>query len=100
MILYIFVIGKMFFDESKGNNGVLEEYRKLNFFWYKIKKNVLEECRVFILWCFKYDFLEWLDIYDVFGCLWFKMGIMVENFENVGIEGLKLIMEKVEIIER
>lgn len=100
VILYIFVTGKMPFDESKGNHGVLEEHRKLNFPWHKIKKNVSEECRALILWCFKYDFSERPDIYDVLGCLWFKMGILVENPENAGIEGSKPITEKAETTER
>ncbi|KAK3611336.1 hypothetical protein CHS0354_029988 [Potamilus streckersoni] len=42
VILYIFITGKMPFDESKGNHGVLEEQRKLNFPWHKFR-NVTSE---------------------------------------------------------
>ncbi|XP_061165692.1 testis-specific serine/threonine-protein kinase 1-like [Saccostrea echinata] len=93
VILYIFVTGKMPFDESKGNHGVLEEHKRLNFPWHKIKKNVSEECRALILWCFKYDFSQRPDVYDVLGCIWFKMGI---NPETTGMEGPRPITEKAE----
>ncbi|XP_048736837.2 testis-specific serine/threonine-protein kinase 4-like [Ostrea edulis] len=96
VILYIFVTGKMPFDESKGNHGVLEEHRKLNFPWHKIKKNVSEECRALILWCFKYSFSERPDIHDVLGCTWLKAGAKMENPENASIEGPKPITRKAE----
>lgn len=38
VILYIFVTGKMPFDESRGNSGVLDEQKKLEFPWQKYKK--------------------------------------------------------------
>ena len=38
VILYIFVTGKMPFDESRGNSGVLEEQQKLEFPWQRYKK--------------------------------------------------------------
>lgn len=41
VILYIFVTGKMPFDESRGNSGVLEEQRRLEFPWQKYKKVII-----------------------------------------------------------
>lgn len=87
VILYIFVTGKMPFDESKGNHGVLEEHRKLNFPWQKFKKNVSEECRGLILWLFQYSYAERPDIYDVLGYSWFRTDVPVEKPEEAGIEG-------------
>nr|AMY26492.1 testis-specific serine/threonine kinase [Atrina pectinata] len=94
VILYIFVTGKMPFDESKGNHGVLEEHRKLNFPWHKLKRNVSEECKSLILWLFKYDYNERPDIYEVLGSPFFKMDVKVENPEAAGIEGSVPLTEK------
>jgi serine kinase len=43
VILYIFITGKMPFDESRGNAGVLEEQRRLEFPWRKYKKVTPDE---------------------------------------------------------
>ena len=91
VILYIFVTGKMPFDESKGNHGVLEEHRKLNFPWHKLRRSVSDECKALILWCFKYDYNERPDIYDLLGSTWFKMDaktkVPVQNSDIASIEG-------------
>lgn len=52
VILYIFITGKMPYDESKGNHGVLEEQKKLNFPWHKFKY-VTPENKSLILWLFQ-----------------------------------------------
>ena len=57
VILYIFVTGKMPFDESKGNHGVLEEQKKLSFPWHKFKYVTQDEKQV-ILWLFHPDYSE------------------------------------------
>lgn len=43
VVLYIFITGKMPFDESRGNAGVLEEQRRLEFPWRKYRKVTPEE---------------------------------------------------------
>ncbi|XP_069115810.1 testis-specific serine/threonine-protein kinase 3-like [Argopecten irradians] len=70
VILYILVTGKMPFDESKGNRGVLEEQRNLNFPWQKFKKPVSEECQSLILWMFRYDYNDRPDIYGLLHHSW------------------------------
>lgn len=86
VILYIFVTGKMPFDESKGNQGVLEEHKRLNFPWQKFKKNVSDECRSLILWLFSYDYKGRPDIYELLGSPWFKQDVKIRP-ENVKMEG-------------
>lgn len=72
VILYILVTGKMPFDESKGNQGVLEEQRNLNFPWQKFKKPVSESCQSLILWMFRYDYGDRPDVYEVLEHRWQK----------------------------
>ncbi|KAL4237520.1 hypothetical protein ACF0H5_002234 [Mactra antiquata] len=52
VILYIFITGKMPYDESKGNHGVLEEQKKLNFPWHKFKYATVD-IKTMILWLFQ-----------------------------------------------
>ena len=69
VILYIFVTGKMPFDESKGNHGVLEEQKKLNFPWHKFK-NVTPEGKSLILWLFQANYQDRPDIHIVMSTEW------------------------------
>lgn len=93
VILYIFVTGKMPYDESKGNQGVLEEHKRLNFPWQKFKKNVSDDCRCLILWLFSYDYKDRPDIYELLGSPWFKQDVKIRP-ENVKMEGASRKSEK------
>jgi serine kinase len=93
VILYIFVTGKMPFDESKGNSGILEEHKRLNFPWQKFKKNVSDECRSLILWSFMFEYKDRPDIYELLGSEWFKQDVNIRP-ENVKTEGASRKVKK------
>ena len=78
VILYIFVTGKMPFDESKGNHGVLEEQKKLNFPWHKFK-NVTPEGKSLILWLFQSNYQERPDIHIVMSTEWMLEDVVEED---------------------
>jgi len=71
VILYIFVTGKMPFDESRGNSGVLEEQKKLEFPWQKYKKVTAEE-KSLVLKLFTNDFQLRPDINRVVRNRWME----------------------------
>ncbi|XP_064600781.1 testis-specific serine/threonine-protein kinase 3-like [Liolophura sinensis] len=71
VIIYIFVTGKMPFDESRGNKGVLEEHKKLDFPWHRLKR-ISKECKELINFIFQFDFRERPCVKAVNGHHWFK----------------------------
>ncbi|ESP02904.1 hypothetical protein LOTGIDRAFT_65840, partial [Lottia gigantea] len=71
VIIYIFITGKMPYDESKGNSGVLEEQRALDFPWHKYKK-VTDDSKAVVMWLFANDFRTRPTIHDIMGCHWIK----------------------------
>ncbi|PVD26799.1 hypothetical protein C0Q70_14478 [Pomacea canaliculata] len=71
VVLYIFITGKMPFDESRGNAGVLEEQRRLEFPWRKYRKVTPEE-RDLVMRLFTFDFRLRPDIYAVLSTPWMK----------------------------
>ncbi|WAR20101.1 TSSK2-like protein [Mya arenaria] len=75
VILYIFITGKMPFDESKGNTGVLEEQRKLNFPWQKFRY-VTPEVKAIILTLFKSSYTERPGIDDVMDLTWISADLI------------------------
>lgn len=81
VILYIFITGKMPYDEGKGNRGVLEEQKSLNFPWQKFKY-VTPEITNVINWLFKNDYKERPDIKDVMTNAWVDR----DNTENTDVE--------------
>nr|KAI8747118.1 testis-specific serine/threonine-protein kinase 3-like [Biomphalaria glabrata] len=78
VILYIFVTGKMPFDESRGNSGVLEEQKKLEFPWQKYKKVTSEE-RALVLKLFTHDFGARPDIQRVMRTRWMESANQIES---------------------
>ncbi|XP_046579892.1 testis-specific serine/threonine-protein kinase 2-like [Haliotis rubra] len=88
VILYIFITGKMPFDESKGNSGVLDEQRRLDFPWQKYKK-VTEASKALVLWIFQYEYRCRPDIVAVLSCMWLQTALKVESLENMALEGEK-----------
>ncbi|KAK3093103.1 hypothetical protein FSP39_011067 [Pinctada imbricata] len=96
VILYIFVTGKMPFDESKGNHGVLEEHRKLTFPWQKLRRAVSEECKSLILWTFRYDYNDRPDIYDILSSPWFRSENKAKIPDVPNMEGPTTKPEKTE----
>lgn len=81
VVLYIFVTGKMPFDESKGNHGVLEEQKKLNFPWHKFK-NVTPEAKSLIMWLFQGSFVDRPDIHIVMSTEWMLEDMKEEELED------------------
>jgi len=77
VILYIFVTGKMPFDESRGNSGVLEEQKKLEFPWQKYKKVTSEE-KSLVLKLFTHDFQLRPDIHRVMRNRWMDSASSIE----------------------
>lgn len=71
VILYIFITGKMPFDESKGNQGVLEEQKKLNFPWQKFKY-VIQEIKDLILRLFQGHYADRPDINEILDTEWIR----------------------------
>lgn len=71
VILYIFITGKMPFDESKGNQGVLEEQKRLNFPWQKFKY-VTQDIKSLILSLFQGNYSDRPDINDILENDWVK----------------------------
>lgn len=84
VILYILVTGKMPFDESRGNKGVLEEQKHLNFPWHKFKK-LSQECRSLILYIFTYNNVERPDINQLSLNPWFS--VPNEEEDGMDVEG-------------
>jgi len=78
VILYIFVTGKMPFDESRGNSGVLEEQKKLEFPWQKYKKVTPEE-KSLVLKLFTNDFQIRPDINRVMRTKWMENASSIES---------------------
>ncbi|CAL1529453.1 unnamed protein product [Lymnaea stagnalis] len=77
VILYIFVTGKMPFDESRGNSGVLEEQKKLEFPWQKYKRVTSEE-KSLVLKLFTHDFQMRPDIHRVMRNRWMDSAQQIE----------------------
>ena len=71
VILYIFITGKMPYDESKGNQGVLEEQKKLNFPWQKFKF-VTNEVKDLIVRLFQQNYTDRPDIHGILDTDWVK----------------------------
>ncbi|KAH3730918.1 hypothetical protein DPMN_056919 [Dreissena polymorpha] len=74
VILYIFITGKMPYDESKGNSGVLEEQRKLSFPWHKFKY-VTPDVKSVILSLFRASYTERPGIHEVMSLEWMRKGL-------------------------
>ncbi|KAK7504881.1 hypothetical protein BaRGS_00003909, partial [Batillaria attramentaria] len=75
------------FDESRGNAGVLEEQRRLEFPWRKYKKVTPEE-RDLVMRLFTYDFRMRPDIYSVLATSWMKQAARgeVTNLRELAYE--------------
>ncbi|XP_041352301.1 testis-specific serine/threonine-protein kinase 2-like [Gigantopelta aegis] len=85
VILYIFITGKMPFDESRGNAGVLDEQQKMDFPWHKYHK-VTEDSKALVLWLFQFDYRNRPDIAAVISCSWIRSACRVDNLENLAID--------------
>lgn len=83
VILYIFITGKMPYDESKGNHGVLEEQKKLNFPWHKFKY-VTPEIKSLILWLFQNQYKERPGIHAVFENDWMNKDLTDQSEKAEG----------------
>lgn len=70
VILYIFVTGKMPFDETKGTKSILEEQRVLDFHWPKMRK-ISTTCKNLIKNMFTWDYEQRPDIHAVLAEQWF-----------------------------
>ena len=70
VILYIFVTGKMPFDETKGTKSILEEQRTLEFRWTKSKKLSLS-CQKLVQEMFTWEFVDRPNIYSILANSWF-----------------------------
>ncbi|BFZ07514.1 hypothetical protein BsWGS_10553 [Bradybaena similaris] len=87
VILYIFVTGKMPFDESRGNSGVLEEQRRLEFPWQKYKK-VTDDEKSLVLKLFTHDFKQRPDIHQVMRNRWMAAaGAIDARLVDLAVEG-------------
>jgi serine kinase len=69
VILFIFVTGKMPFDERKGNTGLLEDHASLKFYW---PSRVSEQCKEATLSALKFEFNSRLDIVEFLNQPWFQ----------------------------
>ncbi|XP_064622609.1 testis-specific serine/threonine-protein kinase 6-like [Lineus longissimus] len=69
VILFIFVTGKMPFDERKGNTGLLEDHKSLKFFW---PTKVSDQCKEVILSSLKFEYSSRLDIVAFLSQVWFQ----------------------------
>lgn len=70
VILYIFVTGKMPFDETKGTKSILEEQKTLEFRWSKSRK-LSSACHQLIRRMFTWEFADRPSIYMVLADHWF-----------------------------
>jgi len=74
VILYIFVTGKMPFDETKGTKSILEEQRQLNFHWAKSAKRIPSlACQALIRRMFIWEFTTRPAINVILGDIWFSL---------------------------
>lgn len=90
VILYIFITGKMPFDESKGNQGVLEEQKRLNFPWQKFKY-VTTEIKDLILSLFQSNYADRPDINGILDTDWIKAALDDRpETEGDGAKGVSL----------
>lgn len=71
VILYIFVTGKMPFDETRGTKSILEEQMTLKLHWNK-NIRVSSHCHNLILSMFTWEFTRRPGIYAVLSHDWFK----------------------------
>ncbi|KAK7105124.1 testis-specific serine/threonine-protein kinase 3-like [Littorina saxatilis] len=101
VILYIFITGKMPFDESRGNAGVLEEQRRLEFPWRKYKKVTPDE-RDLVLRLFTYDFRMRPDIHAVLATPWMKQAARTDmsDLRDLAMEGYRHRKEREKEKER
>ena len=72
VILYIFVTGKMPFDETKGTKSILKEQKSLDFRWLRCTQQVSPQCVNLILYIFTWRFQDRPDILQVTSHSWFK----------------------------
>ena len=70
VILYIFVTGKMPFDETKGTKSILDEQRVLDFHWPKLRK-ISSTCKNLIISMFIWEYDQRPDIHAVLADPWF-----------------------------
>lgn len=71
VILYIFVTGKMPFDETRGTKSILEEQMTLKLHWNK-NARASSHCHNLILSMFTWEFTRRPGIYAVLSHEWFK----------------------------
>ena len=70
VILYIFVTGKMPFDETKGTKSIIVEQKGLNFGWPKTRR-ISNVCKALIAKTFIWDFNKRPDIHEILADSWF-----------------------------
>ncbi len=71
VILYIFITGKMPFDESKGTQSVLEEQRLVTLRWPTNKQPISEDCRNLIMRMLSWHFCKRPGIIEILNDTWF-----------------------------
>ncbi|KAL8568268.1 hypothetical protein ACOMHN_040841 [Nucella lapillus] len=101
VILYIFITGKMPFDESRGNAGVLDEQKRLEFPWRKYKKVTPEE-RELVMRLFTFEFRLRPDIHAVLVTPWMKQAARTDmsDLRDLAMEGYRHRKEREKERER
>lgn len=73
VILYIFVVGKMPFDETRGSRHILDEQRRLSFPWRSLP-HISQSCRQLIHLLFTWAFGDRPEVSDALKDPWFTRG--------------------------